>query len=66
MFYDVKPSLARPVVVRVFTSAGEIIEAAHRSTSAALGYIRHAVSCGYWFGKVMRVEYEYYKGYRGE
>ena len=65
MSYELTLSARFPVLVRVFTDAGEIIEHLARSTSAAAGFVRCHVEEGY-FGRPVRVEYHYYKNYRGE
>lgn len=65
MFSDFKVSPRLPVLVRVFTDAGEIIEHFARSVKAANGFISYHVQEGYWFGKPVRVEYEYHNKYRG-
>lgn len=64
MIYELKPTPRLPVLVRVFTDAGEIIEHLARSTRAAAGYVEYHVREGYWYGAVVRIEYEYYKNYR--
>ena len=66
MSYELTLSARLPVLVRVFTDAGEIIEHLARSTSAAAGFVRHHAEEGYWYGQPIRVEYHYYKNYRGE
>lgn len=65
MYYELKVSPRLPVLVRVFTDAGEIAEHLARSTKAAAGFVSYCIQEGYWFGKPVRVEYEYYEGYRG-
>ena len=65
MSYEFKVSPRFPVLVRVFTDAGEIVEHLARSFRAAAGYVQYHVQEGHWFGQVVRVEYEYYAGYDG-
>ena len=57
-------SARRPVLFRVFTDAGEIVEHFARSLGAAQGWFSHCVAEEYFFGAPKRVEYEFYKGYR--
>lgn len=55
-----------PVLIRVLTTDGEIIEHVARSLRAAQGWLAHCVAEGYWYGKPHRVEYEFWAGYRWE
>ena len=65
MSYELKVSARFPVLVRVFTDAGEVVGHLARSARSAEGYVRYHVQEGHWFGQVTRVEYEYYTGYNG-
>lgn len=66
MSYELKLSPRLLVLVRVFTDSGEIVEHLARSVGAALGFVRYCSNEGYWYGKPIHIEYEYYSGYRGD
>jgi len=66
MSFNLELSARFPVLVRVYATEGEVIEHLARSIRAATGFVAHCTRNGYWFGELKRVEYEIYKGYRGE
>lgn len=64
MPYNYELSTRWPVLIRVYTDAGEIFERVTRSLRSAQGWLAHHAAEGYWWGKPVRVEYEFYEGYR--
>ena len=64
--FNFETSARFPVLVRVYTDAGEIFEHLARSMRAAQGWFAHCMTEGYWYGKPQRIVYEVYKGYRWE
>ena len=64
MSYSYELTARFPIMVRVYTSAGEIAEHRARSLRAAQGWLAHCAAEEYFEGHPVRVEYEFYEGYR--
>lgn len=65
MSFEMKVSPRFPVLVRVFTDCGEVIEHLARSPRAAMGYVQYHVREEHWYGSVVHMEFEYYSNSAG-